>query len=44
MKAKIENLKGFIFRKKSETAQVVKELEDICDRIEVFKTTYSVRG
>ena len=37
MKAKIENLKGFIFRKKSETAQVVKELEDICDRIEVFK-------
>ena len=26
MKAKIENLKGFIFRKKSETAQVVKEL------------------
>lgn len=37
MKAKIENLKGFIFRKKSETAQVVKELEDICERIEVFK-------
>ena len=37
MKAKIENLKGFIFRKKSETAQVVKELEDICECIEVFK-------
>lgn len=37
MKAKIENLKGFIFRKKSETEKIVKELEDICDRIEVFK-------
>ena len=37
MKAKIENLKGFIFRKKSQTAAVVKELEDICDRIETFK-------
>jgi len=37
MKAKIENLKGFVFRKKSETAKVVKELEEICDRIETFK-------
>jgi len=37
MKAKIENIKGFIFRKKSETAQIVKELEDICERIEIFK-------
>ena len=37
MKAKIENLKGFIFRKKSQTAAVVKELEDICERIETFK-------
>jgi len=37
MKAKIENLKGFVFRRKSETAKVVKELEDICDRIETFK-------
>ena len=37
MKAKIENLKGFVFRKKSETANVVKELEEICDRIETFK-------
>jgi len=37
MKAKIENLKGFIFRKKSETAKIVIELEGICDRIEVFK-------
>ncbi len=37
MKAKIENLKGFVFRKKSQTAQVVKELEDICERIEIFK-------
>lgn len=37
MKAKIENIKGFIFRKKSETAQIVKELEDICERIETFK-------
>ena len=37
MKAKIENLKGFIFRKKSETAKIVIELEDICERIEVFK-------
>ena len=37
MKAKIENLKGFIFRKKSETAKIVIELEAICDRIEVFK-------
>ena len=37
MKAKIENLKGFIFRKKSETEKVVKELEDICDRIDTFK-------
>ena len=37
MKAKIENLKGFVFRKKSETAKVVQELEEICDRIETFK-------
>ncbi len=37
MKAKIENIKGFIFRKKSETAKIVKELEDICERIEIFK-------
>ena len=37
MKAKIENLKGFIFRKKSETAKVVVELEVICERIEEFK-------
>ena len=37
MKAKIENLKGFVFRRKSETAKVVKELEEICDRIETFK-------
>jgi len=37
MKAKIENLKGFIFRKKSETAKVVVELEAICERIEEFK-------
>ena len=38
MKAKIENLKGFLFRKKSETAKVVVELEAICERIEEFKT------
>ena len=38
MKAKIENLKGFIFRKKSDTAKVVQELEDICERIEIFKS------
>jgi len=37
MKAKIENLKGFLFRKKSETAKVVVELEAICERIEEFK-------
>ena len=37
MKAKIENLKGFVFRKKSQTAKVVEELEEICDRIETFK-------
>ncbi len=37
MKAKIENLKGFLFRKKSETAKVVVELEVICERIEEFK-------
>jgi len=37
MKAKIEAIKGFIFRKKSETAKVVKELEIICERIEEFK-------
>ena len=37
MKAKIENLKGFVFRRKSETAKVVKELEEICERIETFK-------
>ena len=37
MKAKIENLKGFIFRKKSETEKVVIELEAICERIDIFK-------
>ncbi len=37
MKAKIEAIKGFIFRKKSETAKIVKELEIICERIEEFK-------
>lgn len=37
MKTKIENLKGFLFRKKSETEKIVVELEAICDRIEEFK-------
>ena len=38
MKTKIENIKGFIFRKKSQTEQIVKELESICDRIDEFKS------
>tara|TARA_R110000751_G_scaffold248260_1_gene348039 strand:- start:845 stop:1459 length:615 start_codon:yes stop_codon:yes gene_type:complete len=37
MKAKIENLKGFIFRRKSETAKIVIELESICEKIDMFK-------
>ena len=37
MKAKIENIKGFVFRKKSKTDEMVKELENICERIEEFK-------
>ena len=37
MKAKIENIKGFVFRKKSKTDEIVKELEIICERIEEFK-------
>jgi arsenite-transporting ATPase len=37
MRAKIENIKGFLFRKKSETEKVVKELELICDRIDEYK-------
>ena len=37
MKTKIENIKGFIFRKKSQTEQIVKELEAICERIDDFK-------
>ena len=37
MKTKIENIKGFVFRKKSQTGEIVKELEGICDRIEEFK-------
>ena len=35
-KAKIENLKGFVFAK-IRNAKVVQELEEICDRIETFK-------
>jgi len=37
MKTKIENIKGFIFRKKSQTEEIVKELEAICERIDDFK-------
>ena len=37
MKAKIENIKGFVFRKKSETAKMVQQLEGMCERIEIFK-------
>ena len=41
MKTKIENIKGFIFRKKSQTEQIVKELEAICERIDEFKELLS---
>jgi len=37
MRAKIENIKGFLFRKKSETEKVIKELEAICERIDDYK-------
>jgi len=37
MRAKIENIKGFIFRKKGETEKVIEELETICSRIEEYK-------
>ena len=37
MKSKIENIKGFLFRKKSETEKIVKELETVCERIDEFK-------
>ena len=36
MKAKFENIKGFVFKKKSETAAIVKDLESMCERIEIF--------
>ena len=41
MKTKIENIKGFIFRKKSQTEKIVKELEAICERIDEFKELLS---
>lgn len=44
MKTKIENIKGFIFRKKSQTEQIVKELEAICERIDEFKELLSSSG
>ena len=44
MKTKIENIKGFIFRKKSQTALIVKELELICDRIDEFKKLLASDG
>lgn len=37
MRAKIENIKGFLFRKKGDTESVIKELELICERIEEYK-------
>ena len=37
MRAKIENIKGFLFRKKSETEKVITELEMICNRIDAYK-------
>lgn len=37
MRAKIENIKGFLFRKKGETEKVIQELEQICERIDEYK-------
>ena len=37
MRAKIENIKGFLFRKKSETEKVIKELEMSCGRSDEYK-------